>query len=118
MCIRDRIDIARSTAKRWNKIIVLKGPYTVVADPDGGAMLSPFANPALATAGTGDVLAGVITGFLSQGLNIENAAALGVFVHGQAGDNIRRRTGSTGMIATDLLSELPYVIKGLADGSL
>lgn len=114
----ERIDIARSTAKRWNKIIVLKGPYTVVADPDGGAMLSPFANPALATAGTGDVLAGVITGFLSQGLNIENAAALGVFVHGQAGDNIRRRTGSTGMIATDLLSELPYVIKGLADGSL
>ncbi len=115
---KERINIASSSATQWNKIVVLKGPYTVVADPDGGVMVSPFANPALATAGTGDVLAGVITGFLSQGLSIENAAALGVFVHGQAGENIRERMGSTGMIASDLLCELPYVIKGLTDGSL
>ena len=107
----DRIDIAVESAVRWNKIVALKGAHTVVAYPNGGAMLSPFANPGLATAGTGDVLAGSIAGLLSQGVSPEDAAALGVYLHGLAGETVRGRLGDTGMVASDLLPELPLVIK-------
>ena len=107
----DRIDIATESARLWNKIVVLKGAFTVVAYPDGRAMLNPFANAGLATAGTGDVLAGSIVGLLSQGLSMEDAAAVGVYLHGIAGEEVRRRLGDTGMVAGDLLPELPLAIK-------
>ncbi len=107
----DRINIAIDSARLWNKIVVLKGAFTVVAFPDGRAMLSPFANAGLATAGTGDVLAGSIVGLLSQGLSMEAAAALGVYLHGLAGEGVRQRLGDMGMVAGDLLPELPLVIK-------
>jgi len=109
----DRLGAARESAAKWNKIVVLKGAYTVVAYPDGRAMLSPFANAGLASAGTGDVLSGIIAGLLSQGLTLENAAALGVFIHARAGEEVRQRLGDTGMLASDLLPELPCVIKAL-----
>ena len=107
----DRINIAIDSARLWNTIVVLKGAFTVVAFPDGSAMLSPFANAGLATAGTGDVLAGSIVGLLSQGLSMEAAAALGVYLHGLAGEGVRQRLGDMGMVAGDLLPELPLVIK-------
>ncbi|MDA0769350.1 MAG: NAD(P)H-hydrate dehydratase [Chloroflexi bacterium] len=109
----DRISIATESAQLWNKIVVLKGAYTVVAFPDGGAMLSPFANAGLASAGTGDVLAGSIVGLLSQGLSMQDAAAVGVYLHGLAGEEVRRHFGDTGMVASDLLPELPLAIKSL-----
>lgn len=112
----DRIGIAMESAARWRKIVVLKGAYTVVAFP-GGAMLSPFANAGLASAGTGDVLAGSIAGLLSQGVSPQDAAALGVYLHGLAGERARARLGDTGMIASDLLPELPLAIKALRDGN-
>ena len=111
----DRISVAVGSAARWNKIVVLKGAHTVVAYPDGRAMLSPFANPGLATAGTGDVLAGSIAGLLSQNVPSENAAALGVYLHGMAGESVRDRLGDTGMVASDLLPELPLSIRGLRE---
>ena len=107
----DRIGVATESARLWNKIVVLKGAFTVVAYTDGRAMLSPFANAGLATAGTGDVLAGSIAGLLSQGLSMEDAAAVGVYIHGVAGEAVRRRMGDTGMVAGDLLPELPLAIK-------
>ena len=107
----DRINIAIFSARLWNKIVVLKGAFTVVAFPDGRAMLSPFANAGLATAGTGDVLAGAIVGLLSQGLSMGDAAALGVHLHGLAGEGVRRRLSDMGMVAGDLLPELPLAIK-------
>ncbi len=113
---RDRITKAVECAMKWNKVVTLKGAYTVVAFPDGRAMLSPFANPGLASAGTGDVLAGVIGGLLSQGLTMEDAAALGVYLHGAAGERVREELGEAGMIASDLLPVLPKVIKGLRNG--
>ena len=113
----DRIGIAMESAARWRKIVALKGAYTVVAFPDGGAMLSPFANAGLASAGTGDVLAGSIAGLLSQGLPPQDAAALGVYLHGLAGERARARLGDTGMIASDLLPELPLAIKALRSGN-
>ena len=111
----DRIGVAVESAALWNKIVALKGARTIVAYPDGRAMLSPFANPGLATAGTGDVLAGSIAGLLSQGASPENAAALGVYLHGLAGESVRDRLGDTGMVASDLLPELPLAIRALRE---
>lgn len=107
----ERVAIATESARTWNKIVVLKGAYTVVASPDGNTLLSPFANPALASAGTGDVLAGVIAGLLSQGLSLEDAAAAGVYIHGMAGESARDDLGDAGVIASDLLPIIPKTIK-------
>ncbi len=112
----DRIGIAVASAARWNKIVVLKGAHTVVAYPDGRAMLSPFANPGLATAGTGDVLAGCIAGLLSQGVSPENSAVLGVYLHGMTGETVCNRFGDTGMVASDLMPEVPLAMRALREG--
>jgi len=109
----DRAAAATESAARWSKTVVLKGPHTVVAGPDGQAMVSPFANPGLASAGTGDVLAGTIAGLLSQGLGMDDAAALGVYVHGASGERVRDDMGDAGMLASDLLPHIPRVIRDL-----
>ncbi|MBM2824803.1 MAG: NAD(P)H-hydrate epimerase [Dehalococcoidales bacterium] len=109
----DRAAIIKKLALEWQKTIVLKGAYTAIAAPDGRVKISPLANPGLASAGTGDVLSGVIAGLLAQGLSLFDAAAAGVYLHGQAGEMVRQKLGDTGMIATDLLPVLPLVIKRL-----
>lgn len=109
----DRLGAAIRHASEWNQEIVLKGAHTVVATPDERAAVSPFANPALATAGTGDVLAGAIAGLLAQGLGRFEAAACGVYLHAAAGERVREKLGETGAVAGDLLPELPLVMKGL-----
>ena len=109
----DRTGLARRFAAKWRKTIVLKGAYTVIADAGGRCRVSPFANPGLASAGTGDVLAGAIAGLVAQGLSFFDAASLGVYLHGAAGEIVRDTMGDTGMIATDLLPVLPVVIKRL-----
>ncbi len=111
----DRVGIAKKVALAWHKTIVLKGAYTVIAAPDGQSRISSIANPGLASAGTGDVLVGVIAGLLAQGLSLFDAAACGVFLHGEAGEMVRARMGNTGMIASDLLPVLPLVIKQLKE---
>lgn len=108
---KNRVNKAITYARKWNKVTVLKGAHTIVASPNGTCMLSPFINPGLASAGTGDVLAGIISGLLSQGLNLEQSSALGVYIHGKAGENVRYYLGDTGMTASDLLPVLPRVIK-------
>ncbi len=110
---RDRVGICRRMAGEWHKTVVLKGAYSVIAVPDGRCRVSPVANPGLASAGTGDVLAGAIAGLLAQGLAPFDAAALGVYVHGEAGNMVRDDLGDTGMIASDLLPALPKAIKRL-----
>ncbi len=109
----DRLGITRRFAAEWHQTIVLKGAYTVIATTDGRCRVSPFANPGLASAGTGDVLAGVIAGLVAQGLTPFDAASLGVYLHGRAGEIVKERLGDTGMIASDLLPELPVTIKQL-----
>jgi ADP-dependent NAD(P)H-hydrate dehydratase / NAD(P)H-hydrate epimerase len=109
----DRPGIARRFAAAWQKTVVLKGAYTVIAAPDGRGRVSPFANPGLASAGTGDVLSGCIAGLAAQGLPLFEAACLGVYLHGLAGDMVRDRLGDTGMLASDLLPVLPLAIKRL-----
>ena len=111
----DRLGITQKMAQKWQKTVVLKGAYTVVAEPDGRARINPFANPGLASAGTGDVLAGAIAGLLAQGLSYFDAAALGVYLHGKAGEMVRARLGDAGTLASDLLPELPLAIKQLKE---
>jgi len=110
---RQRLDIARKAAMEWRKVVVLKGAYTVVAASDGRARISQIANSGLASAGTGDVLSGVIAGLVAQGLSLFDAAACGVYLHGQAGEIVRREMGDAGMLAGDLLPALPKVIMRL-----
>ena len=105
----DRKGAAAASAERWGHVVVLKGAHTVVAAPDGRVALSPFANPALATAGSGDVLAGVIGGLLGQGMERYEAAVAGVYLHGAAAERWRASNGSGGMLASDLLTLLPRV---------
>ncbi|MBN2462702.1 MAG: NAD(P)H-hydrate dehydratase [Dehalococcoidia bacterium] len=112
---RQRLEIARKAAMEWRKVIVLKGAYTVVAASDGRARISQIANSGLASAGTGDVLSGVIAGLVAQGLSLFDAAACGVYLHGQAGEIVRREMGDAGMLAGDLLPALPKVIMRLKE---
>ena len=87
-------------------MVVLKGAFTVVAGPAGRTVLEPFANPALATGGTGDVLAGIIVALRAQGLGPVEAAAAGAYLHGLAGE-LARRLGPAGVAAGDLLPLVP-----------
>ncbi len=111
-----RLSIAQRSAKKWKKTVVLKGANTIVAAPNGEAKVNNAANPALASAGTGDVLAGAIAGLAAQGLSLFHAAACGVYLHSRAGDIVAEELGDAGVIATDLLPVLPRVIKALREG--
>ncbi len=108
---RDRLNKAKEFAAKWDKVVVLKGAFTVVAGPEGHVMVSPWANPALATAGTGDVLSGIISGFLAQGAEALQAAGLGVYVHGLAGEMMKCELGEAGALASDLLPRIPLAMK-------
>jgi NAD(P)H-hydrate epimerase len=114
----DRLSTAKRMALEWCKTIVLKGACTVIAAADGRIRISPFTNPGLASAGTGDVLSGIITGLVAQGLCFFDAAAAGVFLHGQAGEMVKLELGDMGMTASDLLPVIPLVIKQLKEQPL
>jgi len=111
----NRLELTRKAAADWQKIVVLKGAYTVLAEPSGRARISGAANAGLASAGTGDVLAGAIAGLAAQGIPLFDAAALGVYLHAGAGEMVKDELGDTGMLASDLLPALPKVIKGLRE---
>ena len=105
----DRVDSARRLAALTGAIVLLKGPTTVIAAPDGRATLNVTGGPELATAGSGDVLSGIIAGLIARGLTVFEAAAAGAFIHGRAGD----RSGHTGLIASDLIAALPRTLTDL-----
>jgi hydroxyethylthiazole kinase-like uncharacterized protein yjeF len=110
----DRIGIARKSAKDWNCIVMLKGAHTVIADPDGRVAVLPFANAALATAGTGDVLAGAITGYIAQGLDPFDAAIVGGYIHGYAGELANQYIGNkASVLASDVVATLAGAITGV-----
>jgi NAD(P)H-hydrate epimerase len=107
----ERITIAEQYAQKWGHIVVLKGAFTIVAVPGGKTVILPSATPALARAGTGDVLAGLITGLLAQGMAPFDAAAAGVWLHAQAGLQAAKEKGSTaGVLAGDLIEVLPGIM--------
>ena len=109
----DRIGNALRFSRKWGHVVLLKGAYTVIASPDGRGAVLPFANSAMATAGTGDVLAGCIVGLLAQGMPPFEAAVCGGYLHGAAGERWRARHGDAGLLAGDLLPLLPDVMRDL-----
>jgi NAD(P)H-hydrate repair Nnr-like enzyme with NAD(P)H-hydrate dehydratase domain len=97
---------------------VLKGAQTVVAAPDGRASINATGNPALASGGTGDVLTGLIGGFLAQGLAAWDAARLGVFLHGLAADHFAAQYGPRSLAAGDLIDWFPEVLGQFTQGAI
>lgn len=111
----ERLAVASQFAQQWGHVVVLKGAHTVIAAPNGKVAVAPFATAALATAGTGDVLAGVIAGLRAQGLDGYTAACLGVYLHGSAGEWAAEKQGSTfGVLASDVLNALPAAFRQLS----
>ena len=109
-----RLTLARDRAAEWNATVVLKGANTVVTAPDGRAAVSQAAEPALATAGTGDVLTGAIGALLAQGSSPFNAAQLAVYLHAEAGRRSTRSRGTHGTTATDIRDNLPLAFRSLS----
>ncbi|ABZ84275.1 yjef family protein [Heliomicrobium modesticaldum Ice1] len=102
----DRAGVATRYAREWGCIIVLKGARTLVVTPDGQVYVNPTGNPGMAAGGSGDVLAGIIGALAAQGFAAERAAALGVYIHGLAGDCSARRLGQRAMSAGDIAGSL------------
>ncbi len=111
--VAQRWTLARAKAREWQAVLLAKGPYTVVAHPEGWLAVLPIATAALATAGTGDVLAGTIAGLLTQGLDPFRAACVGAWLQGTAGLRCAQAMGTTGVLASDLLPHLPHIIQHL-----
>jgi len=114
----DDLDVLRKKraaemAKKCGVVIVLKGHHTVVASPQGDLYINTTGNPGMATAGSGDVLTGMIVALLGQGLPYFEAACLGVHIHGLAGDMAAKKTGQISLVAGDILQYLPEAFKTL-----
>jgi hydroxyethylthiazole kinase-like uncharacterized protein yjeF len=107
----NRLATAEQAARQFGCVVILKGAGTVVAVPDGRSWIGPAGTAALATGGTGDVLTGVLTGLLAQGVAPVDAAIAGVYVHARAGERLAATVGAAGVIAGDLLRELPRVLR-------
>lgn len=110
---QDRINTALSFSKETGTYLILKGVPTIIAGPDGRAFINSTGNPGMATAGTGDVLTGMISGFLGQGLNPLEASILGVYMHGLAGDIAADEKGEYSLIATDIIDKIPAAFYSL-----
>ena len=111
----DRQSLCRYYAQKWNTTIVLKGANTVISSPSGETWVSPWADPVLSAAGTGDVLSGLIAGFVAQGIAVKESAILSVYVHGLAGEQFSKTVAGSGMFASDLLGLVPTCIESLKE---
>ncbi len=108
---REKIDVARNFAVEYGVVLVLKGDTTVIASPEGEVFINSTGNPGMATAGSGDVLTGMIAGFMGQGLSAVDSAICGVYLHGLAGDLARDKIGELPMMAMDILNMIPDAIQ-------
>ena len=107
------VELAQHYARSWNQVIVMKGSVTVIASPDGRASLWAHPNPALAVAGSGDVLAGIVAAYIAQHCDLYSAACLAVAVHGMAGQKTAAVHGSAGVLAGELAAAIPAVVQEL-----
>lgn len=112
----DRIGTATRFARERGVFLVLKGARTVIARPDGTVAICPTGNPGMATAGTGDVLTGMVVGLLAQGLSPWDAACAAVYLHGRAGDLAAATYGEAGMVAGDVIEHIPPALRSLYGG--
>ncbi|MEZ4845828.1 MAG: NAD(P)H-hydrate dehydratase [Bdellovibrionota bacterium] len=109
----NRTKTAQTFAKKWNVHVILKGHHTVVASPTGETWINMVDHPCLSVAGTGDVLAGILVSLLAQGMTMFEACQLSVYIHGRAGQKLGQRMGVRGVLASDLLTEIPQVLNEL-----
>lgn len=112
---KDSVNIAREFATKFRVILVLKDARTIIAYPNGEVYINLTGNSALSVAGSGDILTGIISSQFSLGLSIEDAARMGVFIHGLCGDLIRESIGQDGVMAEDILNNLPKTLKYYRD---
>ncbi len=112
----DRINQSIDAAKKFNCVVVLKGSMSVIANPQGEVFINPTGNPAMATAGAGDVLSGIIGGLLAQKVDPFQAAACGVYIHGRAGDILSQELGQSGIVAGDLKRLIPFAVESIRSG--
>tara|TARA_Y100000590_G_scaffold468092_1_gene649389 strand:+ start:8061 stop:9626 length:1566 start_codon:yes stop_codon:yes gene_type:complete len=112
---QNRINISLKFATLWNKIIILKGANTIIAFPNKTLMVSPFSTPLLATAGTGDVLSGLIAGLIAQNTPPAIAACLAVYIHGESAFSAAKDLKTNSIIASDLILSIPKTIKSIAE---
>ncbi|MBN4065774.1 NAD(P)H-hydrate dehydratase [Candidatus Amoebophilus asiaticus] len=110
----DRLELLRKTAGKYKLCIALKGAHTAIAFPDGTCYFNSTGNPGMATAGSGDVLTGIILGLLAQGYKAGDASKLGVYIHGLAGDLAERKRSQVGLIAGDITEKLGKAFKILS----
>jgi len=108
---KNRLKIAKDFARRWGCVLLLKGHRTIVASPQGKTYVNATGNVGMATAGSGDVLTGMIAALLGQGLAAYEAACWGAYLHGKAGDYAAHAKYKRGMIATDIIEFIPYALK-------
>lgn len=109
----NRLDVAKGFAQEWGVVTVLKGCRTLVADPEGRLGINLTGNAGMAAGGMGDVLSGMLGGFLVQGMDLYDAACFGVFVHGAAGDLVAGRLGPVGFLAGELMQAIPEILRGV-----
>jgi hydroxyethylthiazole kinase-like uncharacterized protein yjeF len=114
---QNRVKVAKQIAQGYNVTVVLKGRFTVIANPQGEVRINPTGNRGLATGGTGDVLSGIIGGLLAQRLSPFDAATTGVYIHGLAGEKASRKLGPDGLLAGDLLPLLPRLLRQLRENN-
>ena len=107
------IEVAGKFAKEMGVVVLLKGATTVVAHPDGRIYLNSTGNSGMATGGSGDVLTGLIAALVAQGYSTYDAAVYGSFIHGRAGDYAMKKWGETGLVAGDILNEIPLVFRDM-----
>ncbi len=112
----DRISACLDAAKTFDCVVVLKGAYSIIAGPDGDVYVNPTGNSGMSTAGSGDVLSGIIGGLMAQGLSPLDAAVAGVYLHGKAGDIAAENIGTAGLVAGDITAAIPLALTAIAHG--
>jgi NAD(P)H-hydrate epimerase len=112
---QNRLKCARDFAAHFGVHVVLKGAATVIAHPEGSAYINPTGNPGMASGGMGDVLTGVLAGFITQGFSLQAAAHTAVFLHGAAADTLAKSIGPVGYLASEVMNAIPSEIKKLME---
>lgn len=113
--LKNKINILQDTCQKLNATVVLKGAHTLIGYPDKRVFMNFSGNSGMATAGSGDVLTGVITAMAGLGFSIDEAVRMGVFIHGCAGDLAVKQTGEDGLIAGDIMEHLPAAMKNMRE---
>jgi NAD(P)H-hydrate epimerase len=111
----NRVEAAKTFAEQWGVVTVLKGARSLIASPEGRLGINLTGNPGMAAGGMGDVLTGMIGGFLVQGMEVYDASSFAVWLHGAAGDRARQMLGPVGFLASEIMQFLPHLFREMME---